>query len=136
MNGGNRDYKYVLQDVSRVYIGARYTYQEMMDSDEVPFKLRAILAHYMLKEVAGDTTPENHIFYMQDTDLSYMAYKQLKARFKLDFPVPEKGGGWRYESAYHTIDEIVHNREWKDRADEIVVEEMMINKLQIMAMGL
>ena len=59
----NRDFKYVLQDVSKVYIGAKFTYQEMMEEEAVPFKLKAILSHYILKEVAGDTTPENHIFY-------------------------------------------------------------------------
>ena len=57
METENRDFKYVMQDVSRVYIGAKYTYREMMDSDEIPFKLKAILSHYILKEVAEDTTP-------------------------------------------------------------------------------
>lgn len=62
ITGENQDFKYVMQDVSRVYIGAKFTYQEMMDTDEIPFKLKAIFSHYILKEVAGDTTPENHIF--------------------------------------------------------------------------
>ena len=53
MTEENRDFKYVMQDVSKVYIGAKYTYQEMMDTDEIPFKLKAILSHYILKEVAG-----------------------------------------------------------------------------------
>ncbi len=136
MENDNRDYKYFMQDASKVYIGAKYTYREMMDSDETPFKLRAILSHYILKEVAGDTTPENHIFYMKDTDLSYMVYKQMKVKFKLDFPVLSKKGEWKYKSEYHTIDEIVHNEAWKAEMDRIVVEEMVVGKLQIMMMSL
>jgi len=135
MGTENRDFKYVIQDVSKLYVGAKFTYQEMMDTDEIPFKFKAILSHYILKEVAGNTTPENHIFFIKDTDISYMVFKQMKIRFKLDFPVLKKDV-WQYRSEYHTIDEIVHNEQWKERMDEIVVEEMMISKLQIMMMSL
>ena len=136
METENRDFKYFMQDVSKVYIGARYSYQEMMEVEHLPFKLKAILSHYILKDVSGDTTPENHIFFMKDTDLSYMVYKQLKAAFKMSFPFLNKKGAWQYKSEYHTIDEIVQNESWKAQMDEIVVEEVVITKLQIMMMGL
>lgn len=136
MEAENRDFKYVMQDVSRVYIGAKYTYREMMDSDEIPFKLKAILSHYILKEVAEDTTPENHIFYIRDTDLSYMVYRQLRARFQMDFPVLSRKGTWQYRREYHTIDEIIRHTEWKAKQDEIVVGEMVLTKLHIMMMSL
>lgn len=132
----NNDFKYVMQDVTKLYIGAKFSYQEMMDSDEVAFKLKAILSHYILKEVAGDTTPENHVFYMKETDLSYMVYKQLKAKFKMNFPVLSKKGTWQYKSEYHTIEEIVQNQQWQEQKDQIVIEEMVIGKIQIMALGL
>ena len=136
METENRDFKYVMQDVSRVYIGAKYTYREMMDSDEIPCKLKAILSHYILKEVAEDTTPENHIFYIRDTDLSYMVYRQLKARFQMDIPVLSKRGTWQYRREYHTIDEIIRHAEWKARQDEIIVGEIVLTKLHIMMMSL
>lgn len=132
----NKDFKYVIQDVTKLYIGAKYTYQEMMDTDEISFKFKAILSHYMLKEVAGDTTPENHVFYMKDTDLSYMVYDQMKVKFKMNFPVLSKKGTWQYKSEYHTISEIVHNAEWQEQKDRIVIEEMVVGKMQIMAMSL
>ena len=59
----NQDFKYVCQDMTNLYIGARYTYGELMALDEIPFKLKTILSHYMLKEVAEDTKIEDHIFY-------------------------------------------------------------------------
>lgn len=132
----NNDFKYVMQDVSRLYIGAKFTYREMMNTDEIAFKFKAILSHYMLKEVADDTTPENHVFYMNDTDLSYMVYQQLKVKFKMSFPVLSKKGTWQYKSEYHTIEEIVHNRQWQEQKDKIVIEEMVIGKMQLMAMSL
>lgn len=136
METGDRDFKYFMQDVSKVYIGARYSYGEMMEIEHLPFKLKAILGHYILKDVAADTTPENHIFYMRDTDLSYMVYRQLRAGFQLSFPYLNKKGTWQYKSEYHTIDEIVHNEAWKAQMDTIVVEEVVIAKLQIMMMSL
>ena len=136
MEAENRDFKYVMQDVSRLYIGAKYTYREMMDTDEIPFKFKAILSHYILKDVAEDTSPENHIFFIKDTDISYMVYKQMKVRFKMNFPVLSRRGTWQYRCEYHTIDEIMKNEQWKEHMDEIVVEEMMISKLQIMMMSL
>ena len=108
----------------------------MMDTDEIPFKFKAILSHYILKDVAEDTSPENHIFFIKDTDISYMVYKQMKVRFKMNFPVLSRRGTWQYRSEYHTIDEIMKNEQWKEHMDEIVVEEMMISKLQIMMMSL
>lgn len=132
----NRDFKYVLQDVSKVYIGAKFTYQEMMEEEAVPFKLKAILSHYILKEVAGDTTPENHLFFIRDTDISCLVYRQLKARFKLDFPVRTAKGAWQYKSSYHTIDEILKQEDWRSRKDEIIVEEMVLTKMHIMMMSL
>ena len=61
----NNDYKYVMHDMTNIYIGAKYTYDEIMDNDDVPFKFKTILSRYILKEVAGNTTLENHIFYMK-----------------------------------------------------------------------
>ena len=132
----NRDFKYVLQDVSKVYIGAKFTYQEMMEEEAVPFKLKAILSHYILKEVAGYTTPENHIFFIRDTDISCLVYRQLKAKFKLDFPVRTPRGTWQYKSGYHTIDEILEKEDWRAKRDEIIVEEMVVTKMHIMMMSL
>ena len=60
----NNDFKYVLQDFGNIYIGARYTYGEMVSGDEMPFKWKAIVRHYFLKEVSPETTMENHIFFI------------------------------------------------------------------------
>jgi len=136
MEAENRDFKYSIQDVSKLYIGARYTYREMLEEEDIPFKFKAVVREYVLREVSEDTTPENHIFFMRDTDLSYMLYKQIKARFKLDFPQRSPDGTWQYRGGYYTIDEIVHNEAWHQKKDEIVVEEMMFTKLHLMLVSL
>lgn len=44
------NYKYSLQDTAKVYIGAKYTFAELLDQDEVAFKFRLIVERYILAE--------------------------------------------------------------------------------------
>ena len=79
----NRDFKYVLQDFGNIYIGARYSYEEMLKSEEIPYKWKAIIRHYLLKETSPETTMENHIFFMKEDDFAYETFRELKASFKM-----------------------------------------------------
>ena len=137
----NNDYRYVMHDMTNVYIGAKYTYDELMDVDEVPFKLKTIFSHYMLKEIDGNTTLENHLFYMKKTDESYLVYKQMKARFKLN--VFRENGHGKGKSGYvqksYKINEIVEGPEaafLHANMNTIFVEEMHITKLGLLSVGI
>ncbi|MDD6202817.1 MAG: hypothetical protein PUB13_07755 [Lachnospiraceae bacterium] len=134
----NNDFKYVMQDMTNVYIGAKFTYDEIMNTDEVPFKLKAIISHYMLKEVAGDTTLENHIFYMKETDLSYFVYNQMKARFKLSIFKEDGHGKGKpgYVSREYRISEIVNSEELHEKMNEIIVEELHLTKLSLLSVSI
>ena len=134
-----QDFKYVIQDLSNVYIGAKYTYGEMMDVDAIPFKFKAILSHYMLKEVEADTTAENHLFYLDKEGRSYMAYKQLKAKFKMS--VWEEADGKKrktpgYISREYTVDQVLDDPALMKKKDSIVVEEIHLSKLALMSFSL
>lgn len=129
----------VMQDITQVYIGAQLSYKELMERDDVPFKLRVILAHYMLKEVSEDTTISDHLFFIQKNDLSYLAYRQMKAKFKLsvwceaDGKKHKKAG---YESRLYTIDEVLLDEELRAKRDITVVEELSFKKFALMAVSL
>lgn len=133
----NQDFKYVLQDMTNLYFGAKLSYRELMDREEIPFKLKTIFAHYMLKEVAADTKIEDHIFYMKETDVSYMMFKQLKARFRLHvWKTPKEGQKEAgYRSKDYRIQEIVGNSELMEKKDTILVEEVHITKLALLSIS-
>lgn len=136
----NNDFRYVMQDMTNVYIGAKYTYDEIMNVDEVPFKLKVILSHYMLKEVAGNTTLENHIFYMKPDDMSYMVYKRMKARFKLNVFKEDGHGKGKpgYIQKEYKIQDIVEGPEaamLHEKMNQIFVEEMHITKLGLLSVS-
>ncbi|NLL80285.1 MAG: hypothetical protein GX234_10985 [Clostridiales bacterium] len=134
---GYEAFEYVLNDISHVYIGARLTYGQLMERDDVPFKLRAILAHYMLKEVAEDTTVSDHLFFIQKNDLSYLAYKQMKAKFKLNiWQEAEERKKAGYTSRIYTIDEILADESLRRNRDITVVEEWSFKKFALVSVGL
>lgn len=129
------DFKYVVQSFGDFYIGARWTYGEMLVNDDMPFKWKAIVRHYLLKDVAPDTTMENHIFYMTEQDFAYETFKELRAKFKMSVWIPADGKKHRsghYESREYKIEEIVKSKELHEQMDTIVVEELHLSKLALM----
>ncbi|MBO4845047.1 MAG: hypothetical protein J5525_01940 [Lachnospiraceae bacterium] len=124
-----RDYKHVVQDVTNLYIGAKLTYGEMLDIDEIPFKFKVILSRYILKEMSRETNIENHIFFMKKEDMSYMIYKKLKAKFRLYVFDEEKES---YIAHDLKIEDIVDDEYLHENMNTIFVEEMHISKINLL----
>lgn len=130
------DFKYFLQDVSNLYIGAGYSYGELLELDEIPFKLKMLLSGYMLKEVAPETRIRDHIFFLKPDSMTYLMYSRMKARFHLR--VWQEGQGSRgpgYEERICRIEEIAGSRELEEKKDEIIVYELHITKLGLMGVS-
>ena len=127
-----------MHDMSNLYIGAKYSYDELLVSDDVPFKLKTLISRFILREVAGSTTIENHIFYLKETDMSYQIFKEMKAKFRLSVWKDETDGVKKpgYKSETYRITEIIGNEELMRKKDITMVEEMHITKLRLMAVAL
>ena len=41
------DYKYCMQDTSHVYVGCKYTFAELLEDEDVLFKLRLVVKQYI-----------------------------------------------------------------------------------------
>lgn len=128
----DNDYKHIVQDMTNVYIGGKLSYGEIMELDGAPFRFKTILSRYILKEVADNTTIENHVFYITKEDESYMIYKQLKAKFRLNVFDEKKK---HYVSREYKLDEIVGNTELHEKMDTIFVEELHLSKLNLLAVN-
>ncbi len=128
----DRDYKHVYQDMTNLYIGGKLSYAEILDIDEVPFKFKCILSQYITKEVASDTTIENHIFYMKPEDMSYMIYKKMKVKFRLYIFDHDKQS---YVSKDLRIDEIVGDSYLYANKNTIFVEEMHVYKINMLSVS-
>lgn len=136
----DNDFKYIIQDFSYVYVGAKATYGELEENEDVPHKLKEVIHRIILQEVAPETTPENHVFYLTADSASYKAYKKMKARFKISvWESPERkkkgplGMGRTKKAGYvnreYGLDEIVGNQALFQKKDTAIVEEVRISKL-------
>ena len=84
------DYKYVMQDAGNLYIGAKYSYEELLEQEMIPFKLKTILIRYVLTEASPETTLESQFYYLEENDFLYETYKQLKVRVKTQIQKEKK----------------------------------------------
>ncbi len=129
----DNDYKHIIQDLTNIYIGGRLSYKEMMDMDDIPFKLKTVFAHFMLKEVGPETRLTDHLFYMEKDSLSYMVYKKLRCKFVLN--VFYEDGHGRNEPGYRVdeflIDDILDNEDIMANKDITFLNEIRISKLRL-----
>ena len=86
----NRDFKYFMQDTGSLYLGAKYSYAEILGDEMVTFKYKSIVEHYILKDTDPETTLESQLYYMTPEQFSYKTYLQLKARVKVSMLVEKK----------------------------------------------
>ena len=126
----NRDFKYFMQDTGSLYLGAKYTYQEILEDEMVTFKFKSIVEHYIMKDTDPETTLESQLYYMTPEQFSYKTYTQLKARVKVSLL---GRGGVKYENKVMKLDEFTGMNLAQKKKSGIVVQELILSKLSLMA---
>ncbi len=141
------DFKYVLQDVGSLYLGAGFSYEELLAQELVPFKLKAIVSQYILKEAAPQTTLESQFYYLEEGTFLYEVFSQLKIRIKVQEQVPKKqrrlplggkssGRGreekYIYQEKVYTLKELAGINLARKKACGILVREIIVSKLGMM----
>lgn len=130
------DFKYVLQDTGNIYLGARFSYEELLEQEMVPFKLKAILTHYILKEAAPDTTLESQFYYLTGGSFVYETFKQLKIRVKVQKQVEKKTLLGKRKTEYReeilSLKELTEVNLARKKACGMLIREIIISKLGMM----
>ena len=129
------DYKYVMLDTSRVYLGARFSYEELLFCDDVPFKVKTILERYILPEVSGETTLESHFYFMKKEEFAARTYQQLKVRVKVSRLHTKKTLLGKKKRVYVTemmplTDLCAMDKAAKEK-DGIIIQEIAISKIAL-----
>ena len=130
-----KNLKQLCVDFDLYTLGTSEEYEEMLKSEEIPYKWKAIIRHYLLKETSPETTMENHIFFMKEDDFAYETFQELKASFKMSVWIEADGKRHKhghYESREYKISEIVQSEELHRKMDTIIVEELHLTKLALM----
>lgn len=133
----NNDYKYFMQDTGSVYLGAKFSYAEILEQEMVNFKYKSIVEHYILKDTDPETTLESQLYYMTPDQFSYKTYMQLKARVKVCVLVQKKrllsGERTVYENKVMKLDELVRMNLAKKKQCGMVIQELSFSKLALMS---
>ena len=133
------NYKYSLQDTAKVYIGAKYTFAELLDQDEVAFKFRLIVERYILaeKEVDPQDTLETHLYYLKPDSFLVKINDRIKARVKINIIEEKKRifgrGKKRYVTKELNIRELVAMTPEEKEAKGVVIQEISMSKLALAA---
>lgn len=123
MEMNNTDFKYILQDITTVYLGANYTYEEMMEEDSIPFKLKAIISQSILKEIDENITIAQHLMQMKETSLTHLVYRQLKMKI-------------RVTNKLYKFEEFMVNLPQLKTKPDFFIQEVIISKLSIMSLNM
>lgn len=131
------DYKYVMVDTGNVYLGAKYTYGELLQNEDVPFKIRTIVERYILPQADAETTLESEFYYMAQDSLTYRTYRQLKIKVKCSRLVEKKRLFSREKNRCY-VTELIGLEAFtamspaQKQAQGIMVQEIVVNKLAMM----
>lgn len=140
------DYKYSMQDISRLYVGSKYTFRELLDEEEIPFKFRLIMERYILPEADREDTLETHLYYLAPDSFLVRIYRQMKAKVKVNVIEEKKplfgfggadGGGAnstgkkRYVTKQLTVEELADIPPARKEQQGFVIQELSVSKLAL-----
>lgn len=135
------DYKYSMQDVGRIYVGCKYTFGELLEEEEIPFKLRLVMERYILPEADPEDTLETHLYYLAPESFLVKIYRQMKARVKVNLiqekkSLPGFGSGekMQYVTKTLTVEELVSLQPAQKERQGCVIQELSVSKLALAAL--
>ncbi len=133
----DKDFKYVIQDTSHLYLGARMSFQEMLAWEDVPFKMKSIIHKHFLEEGKEETGFADALAGLTEKSFTYQVCKQLRLKVKAGIyqtKINRKGEEKRkYVSKMYSLDEYLKLIEG---TQEVVTEEISVSKLALLAFSL
>ena len=125
-NANDNDYKYVIQEVSRTMIGARYSFAEILENDRVPFKFQTIVDRLILEYSEPERMIGEELLGLTKKDKNYRIFENLK--LKISCYVREGEG---YKDKVYKLDELEALSEEKKK--DLMVHEVSFSNLALMA---
>ena len=131
------DGKYAIQDVGTLYVGCKFTFEELLECEEVPFKFRLVCERYLLPEADREDTLETHLYYLDPKSFEVKILKQLKAKIKVNLlAVKENLFGYasnEYITKTLGVDEICSLKPEEKEELGMVIQEIAVSKFALMA---
>lgn len=131
------DGKYTMQDVGTLYVGTKYTFEEILEDEEIPFKFRLLTERYLLPEADREDTLETHLYYLDSKSFVVKIFRQLKAKVKISILQEKKDRRGNVHREYGTKNLMVEELAAMSPAEKeslgIVIQELAVSKFALMA---
>lgn len=132
----NKDYKYTMADFSNIYLGAKFSYRDVMEHPDINFKIKAIIERYFLEDLDPDTTLESHFYYMTPEEFAAKTYLQLKVKVKFNILEEKKGLFGKKQRVYTTnilpIHKFMEMNLAQKKAGGVVIQEIVFPKMTLL----
>lgn len=128
----NQDFKYAMEDLTRIQIGAKYSYDEIIENESISYKFRSICRQVFEREVAPDTTIESHLYYLENGSQSCETYRKLKTLVTVlvaDAALKQEDGTPQYHQRTLKVQELALLSPVQKQKMGIIIQEIEISKL-------
>lgn len=135
------DYKYSMQDTGNIYVGCKYTFRELLNAEDILFKFRLIVQHYILPEADPEDTLESHLYYLAPDSFLVKIYQQMKARVRVNVIEEKKpffrktgAGKKKYVTRLLTVEELAKIPPREKERQGIKIQELRVSKLALVTL--
>ena len=131
-------YKYVLQDFTNVYIGALFTSEELIASDDCPVRFKDFVIRVICKDGDRNMTISERLLEIKENDEVYSQLQKLKLKIKVTHLLKslDKHGNEKdtYETKELSIEDFVKDDYVHDEPGEFLIQEISFKKRHLTAM--
>ncbi|MCD7750568.1 MAG: hypothetical protein LUI10_02310 [Lachnospiraceae bacterium] len=135
-----RDYRYIMQDTGRLYVGGKFTFGDLSEEKDVPFKFQAILNTYVIREIDPQTSVESLFYYMETGGMVYKTFEALRTKIKVSElkEIRKFGGGTKteYREQIYSLDDFIAIPPTEKERRGMLIQEIQCSKLAIMSFAL
>ena len=131
-------YKYVLQDFTNVYIGALFTFEELIASDDCPVRFKDFVIRVICKDGERNMTISERLLEIKENDEVYSQLHKLRLKIKVTHLLKslDKHGNEKdtYETKELSIEDFVKDDYVHDEPGEFLIQEISFKKRHLTAM--
>lgn len=129
------DYKYCMQDTGNLYVGAKYTINEIAENEDILFKFRKVCVESLKNGSDGDDSLETILYYMQPEDFRVQVLKQMRAKVRVNIIKEKSFFGKKkkeYVTEFMSIPNLVSMTKEEKESVGLVIQELRVNKLALL----
>ena len=131
-------YKYVIQDFTNVYIGALFTFEELIASDDCPVRFKDFTIRVICKDGGKERTISDMLLDLTDDSEIFGPLEKLKLKIKVTHLLKSLDKHGKETNTYETkelsVREFVDDDYIHDEPDKFLIQEISFKKRHLTTM--